>query len=96
LEAETVLHLKRDGAAKRIEAEQRITAEHCDGPRRVRGQEIPIDDIAEHLVDAHPVLIDGKALRDTIDGRRLEAAVLHARLEGVSLRVGDDDPWTSC
>ncbi len=57
----------------------------------VVGQEVPVDDVAEALVDAHAVLIDGEALRLAIDRRGIEAAVLQAALEHVALRVAEDD-----
>ena len=51
-----------DRAADGVEAEHRIGADDGDAVDGVVGQEVPVDDVAEGLVDAHAVLIDGEAL----------------------------------
>ena len=46
--------------------------------------EVPIDDVAEHFVDAHPVLIDGEPLRRADYRGSNEAAVIEVELELIS------------
>ncbi len=53
--------------------------------------EVPIDRVAEGLVDAYAVLIDRHALRRTEHRRRLEATKQHFRLVGVRERVVEVD-----
>ena len=65
-----------------------MTVDAVDGIGR---QEVPVDGVAERLVDAHAVLIDGEALRQAVDRRSLKAAVLDAGLELVALQVVDHD-----
>ena len=64
-----------------VEAEDGIGAHDRHAVDRVGRQEVPVDGVAEGLVDAHAVLIDGKPLRQAVDGRSLEAAILDAGLE---------------
>ena len=91
LEVEAVAHDDADRAADGVEAEDRIGADDGDAGDGVVGQEVPVDDVAERLVDAHAVLIDGEALRHAVDGRGFEAAVLQIALKHVALRVAEDD-----
>src|SRR5690606_16129557 len=53
--------------------------------------ERPVDGVAEGIVQAHAVLVDGEALRQTEQRRSDEAAVLQVRLQRVVLRVVDMD-----
>ena len=59
----SILHLKRERAAGRIEAVDRIAGNKRELIDGVLRDEIPIDDVAKNLVDAHSVLIDGEFLR---------------------------------
>ena len=66
---EAILHVDDDGATQGIEAVDGIVAHHrhvVDGDLR---QEVVVDDVAEQLVDAHAVLVDGKPLRHAVDRR---------------------------
>ena len=91
LVVEAVAHDDRHRAADRVETEHRVGADDGHAVDGVVGQEVPVDDVAERLVDAHAVLIDGEALRHAVDGRGLKAAVLQVALEHVALRVLEDD-----
>ena len=88
LPGETVLHVEHDGAAERIETEDRICAEDRRAIDRDRGDEIPVDAVAPRLVDAHAVLIDRETLRRADDGRGRKAAIVDLRLEWIA---GDVD-----
>src|SRR5215831_18828942 len=57
---EAVLHLERKRTANRVEAENWIAGIKGKLTDGILWDEIPIDDVAEDLVDAHSVLIDGK------------------------------------
>ena len=61
----SILHLKRERAAGRIEAVDRIAGNKRELIDGVLWDEVPIDDVAKNLVDAHSVLIDGESLRRT-------------------------------
>ena len=52
--------------------EHRIGTDDRDAVDSVVGQEVAVDDVAERLVDAHAVLIDGEALRHAVDRRGVE------------------------
>lgn len=73
-------------SAEGVEPEQRIGARHhvhaLDG--RI-GYQVPVDHIAEGLVDTYTVDVDGNALRRAQQRRRREAAVVERRLVGVFL-----------
>ena len=63
LVGESVLHLDGQCAAQRVEPVYRVAGHErhaIDGGFR---NEVPVDDVAKKLVDAHAVLIDGQALR---------------------------------
>ena len=85
---EAVLGSHRQRAAQRVQAEQRVGARHqgqrCD--RRL-GNQVPADDIAERLVQAHAVEVDRQALRRAQQGRRGEAAEVDIGLERVVLHL---------
>ena len=91
LEVEAIFHLDRQGAAQGVRAEDRAAgdeAEAVDGEFR---HEIPIHRSAEHLVDAHAVLINGEALRLADLRRGVETAEQQVRLKGTILRPADID-----
>ena len=79
-------------AAERVQSVERVGAGH-DGDRvdrRPRDQ-IPVDDVAERLVDAHTVDIDRQALGRAEQRRRGKAAVVEVGLEGIALDFIDGD-----
>jgi hypothetical protein len=77
----TVLHFERERPANCVEAVDRIARNECESIDGVLWNQIPIDDVTEDLVDAHPVLIDGNSLRRADDRRGAEAAVVEIELE---------------
>src|ERR1700733_3306492 len=89
---ETIFHLNGDGAAKRIETIGRIVRHHGDRLDRRSRYQIPIDGVAERLVDADTILIDRQSLRRTRDGRCDKSTELKVGLELVSGDVADVDP----
>ena len=54
-------------------------------------EEIPVDGVAERLVDADAVLIHDESLRQTEQRRRREAAELQVGLERIALGFVDVD-----
>ena len=86
---EAVLQPDADGAAERIEAEQRIGRLQVDGLDRRRRNQVPVDGIAERVVEARAIDVDRKALRRPRDRGRGEAAEQDVRLEDVALGVVD-------
>jgi len=58
LEIEAIAHQDRDRTAERVEAEHGIGADNGYAFDGAVGQEVPVDDIAEGLIDAHAVLVD--------------------------------------
>ena len=91
LEVEAVLHLDHDGATERVEAEDGIVGHDRDVADGHRGDEVPVDGIAEGLVDPDAVLVHGKALGRARHGRGLEAAEHHVGLEAVAGRFRHGD-----
>ena len=88
---EAVLKLHRDRAAERVQPEGRIgtlDGDAIDGDVR---DEIPVDRVAEGLVEARPVQIDREPLRIAAQRRGLIAAIEHVRLERIVLRVVEGD-----
>jgi hypothetical protein len=75
LVVEAIFHLDRDGAAQRVEPEHRVARVDVEPLDRPVRDEVPVDRVAERLVDAHAVLIDRETLRHADDRRRHEAAV---------------------
>ena len=65
--SEAVLHAEHDGAAERIEPEHGVAAHDRDIVDSVGGQEVPVDDVTEGLVDAHAVLVDSEPLRNAVE-----------------------------
>ena len=92
---ESVLHLERQRAADRVEPVDRIAGNERHPIDGVLRDEVPIDDVAEHFVDAHPVLIDGEALRRADHRRGNEAAVIEVELELIAGLVAQRDAGQS-
>ena len=88
---ETILHLHVDCPAQRIETESGIVGHYRDQPYRGGRNQIPVDHVAERLVDTYSVLVNGKALRRARYRRCHEAAKLHVWLEWVARDLIDDD-----
>ena len=84
---EAVLHRQIDGAAKRIEAEDRIIGEDVGAINGLRRDQIPVHRIAESFVDAHAVFIDSDALRPAFDRRSNEAAIIELLREIIAVGV---------
>ena len=55
------------------------------------GMHVPVHHVAEGLIDAHAVLVDGEALRAPANRRRIEAAVGQLRAQRIARGVGNDD-----
>jgi hypothetical protein len=82
------LGLHHDRAAERVEPEHRIRAGHqLESRDRAHRDRVPVDDVAERLVDAHAVLEHRHALRRPEHGRGEEAAEQEVLLERVALGV---------
>ena len=75
LEREAVLHLQIDRATERIQAEHRVVRLDVGAFDRVGRNEVEVDRVAERLVDADPVHVDGEALRLARHRRGDEAAI---------------------
>ena len=88
---EAVLHLDRDRAAERVEAVDRIARRQRHAVDGVLGDEVPVHGVAEHLVDAGAVLIDGDALGRARHRRRGEAAIIEVGLERIAGLVAARD-----
>ena len=89
---EAVLHLHGQRAAERVESEHGVGAfERHPLHRRIRDQ-VPIDRVAEGLVESDPVDIDRQPLSVARQGRRLEAAIHHVGLERVILGLVERNP----
>jgi hypothetical protein len=81
---ESILHLKRERAAGRVEAVNRIAGNERELIDGVLRDEVPVDDVAEDLVDAHPVLVDGNPLRRANHRRSNKAAIIDIGLKLVA------------
>ena len=81
---ESILHLDVDCAAQRVEAKRRIVGHNADRSYRRGWNQIPIDSVAERFVDAHPVLVDCKALGRSGHGRCDKATKFHVGLEWIA------------
>src|SRR5260370_191890 len=84
LEAESVLQPDVERAAKSIEAEDGIGALEIYLVDRDVRDEVPVDGIAERLIEPHAVDVDGQSLRRTLQWRRCEATVKQSRLERIA------------
>src|SRR5271167_650241 len=76
-----ILHLERERAANRVEAEDRIAGNKRELIDSSLRDKVPIDDITEDLVDAHPILVDGKSLRRADHRRSSKATVIEIELK---------------
>jgi len=90
LPGEAVLHVENDGAANGVEAVKRIASFDRDIVDGDAGDEVPIDRVAPHLVDAHAVLEHGEALRHAGVGRRGETAIIDLGEGRIAANVVDD------
>ena len=88
---EAVLHLHRDGPAERVEPEDRVRALDVDPVDRDAGEQVPVDGIAERLVEPRTVDVDGEPLRVTLQRRGLKAVIDQGRLIPVAGRVVEGD-----
>ena len=96
LPAEAVLHDEIDDAAKRVQPKHGVAAPDIhavDGSRRNR---VPIDRVAECLIQPHAVLIYGEALRIALQGRGFEAVISQVLEHLVALRVAQADAGDTC
>jgi hypothetical protein len=93
LKVESVLHLHAKGAAQRIQPEGGIVADDVDRAHGRGWDQVPVDGVAEGLVDAHAVLVDGQALRRARNGRSVKAAKFHVGLKGIAGHFADSDAW---
>src|SRR5713226_10011822 len=76
LEIEAVLHLERERAAQRIEAEDRVGGQQIGAANREIGHQVPVHRVAERFVDAGAVLVDSEAGRGPENRRGGKAAKL--------------------
>ena len=84
------LGLQRERPAQRVETEDRVrSGDHVDRSDRVHRDEIPVDRVAERLVQADAVEVHRQALRRAEQRGREEAAVLDIRLQRIALHVVD-------
>ena len=88
---EPVFHADDDGAPQRVETVDGVGADDVDARNGKIGHEIPIDRVAEGLIDAHAILVDREAFRRAEHGRRLEAAIKDVRLKRIVEIVIDVD-----
>ena len=84
---EAVLHLKIDRATERVEAEHRIVRLDVGAGDRIGRNEVEVDRVAERLVDAHAIHVNGEALRLAGHRRSDEAAIADIGLEAVALLI---------
>ena len=91
-ELATVLGLDRQRSAEGVEPEHRVRAGHQIDPRDRRARDqIPVDDIAEGLVDAHAIEEHRQSLRRAENGRSGEATKVDVGLVRIALRgIGRD------
>src|SRR4029077_11368138 len=83
----TALCVDRNGTTQGVQAEGRIgTRNQLDTRDGGLGDQIPVDYVAERLVDTDTILENGYALRCTEKRRCTEAAKADIRLEGIPLR----------
>ena len=87
LEGEAVLHLETDRAAERVQSEHRIVGLEVGAVDRVARDEVEVDRVAERLVEADAVHVDGEPLRLARHRRGDEAAIADVGLETVALLI---------
>ncbi len=88
---EPVLHPHRQSPAQGIEAEYRIGADEVHPVDRKLWDQIPVDRIAERLIEPHPVQIDREPLRVTLQRGGKEPVVEKVGLERVAGGVVERD-----
>jgi hypothetical protein len=93
---ETVLHHHVDRATKRVKPEHRIGAPHIHAGDGVLGNGVPVDGIAERLVQSHAILIDGQTLGCALKGRGIEAMEAQILVQAVALHVAEADTGGLC
>ena len=84
LVGEAVLQLHVERAAKGVQAEDRVGALQVHLVDRQAGQQVEVHRVAESLVEAHAVDVDGQPLRGALKGGGGEAVVEQRRLERVA------------
>ncbi len=84
---EAGLCFKQDGAAQRVEAVDRAGVEDRETRNRRLRDQVELDGVAEGLVEARAVEIDGEALRLALERGSDEAAIDEIGLPGIVLRV---------
>src|SRR6202011_4242428 len=87
-----VLHLEGECSSERIEPVNRVVGNErhtIDGQFR---DEIPVDGVAEHFIDAHTILIDRQSLRRPEHRRGNEPTVVDVELKWVAGLVTERDP----
>src|SRR5262249_15635114 len=72
---EAVLHLEADRATKGVEAEGWIVGPDIRAADRDLRNQVPVDGIAEGLIDADTLHVDGEPLRRALQRRCREAPV---------------------
>jgi hypothetical protein len=86
-----ILHLEAHGAAERVEAEGRIVGPDVGTADRDSRDHVPVDGVAEGLVDADAVHVDREPLRRALQRRGHETAIAQILEQTVALDVCRDD-----
>ncbi len=88
----TAFRVDRERTAQRIQAERgHRSRDQLDAGNGGARQQVPVDDVAECLVDPHAVLEHRHALRRAEQRRRREAAKVERLLERIALTRGSGD-----
>ena len=88
---EAVFHLQIDRPAQRIEAEHRIVGPQIGAVDGVGRDQIPVDRVAERLVEADAAHVNRDALRRALHRRRKEAAIAELLRGAVAVGIGQRD-----
>ena len=80
----SILHLERESATRCVEAVDRIAGNERQLVDGLLRDQVPIDDVAEDLVDAYSVLIDGESLGRADHRAGDVAAIVEIELKVVS------------
>jgi hypothetical protein len=82
--------MRNERAAKCVQPEHRLRpGQHLHAVDGGHGDEVPVDRVAEGVVDAHAVLVNGQTLRQPQQWRRGKAAKVEIGLQRIVLRVID-------
>src|SRR5690606_27597937 len=82
----------RQRATERVQTEHGLRArDQLHGADGRQGNQVPIDRVAEGLVDAYAVLVHSKSLRQPEERRCRESAKVEVRLQRIVLRMIDVD-----